>query len=74
MGHDDERKRHELRAYASDRERQLIESAAQAEGVSVSEYLRTCATWVARSQLGLEVYEEGEVLQDILEQLTPAEA
>jgi hypothetical protein len=74
MSYDDDRRRHELRCYTNDRERHLIEAAADTEGVSISEYLRTCATWVARDQLGLEVYDERELVQGIVEQLIPAES
>ena len=74
MSYDDNRRRQELRCYVSDRERHLIEAGAEEEGVSVSEYLRTCGTWVARGQLGLEVYDERELVQGIVEQLEPAES
>jgi|19_taG_2_1085344.scaffolds.fasta_scaffold21507_2 hypothetical protein len=74
MSYDDERRRHELRCYTSDRERHLIEAGAEVEGVSVSEYLRTCGAWVAREHLGLEVYDERELVQGIVERLIPAES
>ena len=74
MSYDADRRRHELRCYVSDRERHLIEAGAEEEGLSVSEYLRTCGAWVAREHLGLEVYDERELVQGLVEQTRPAES
>ena len=74
MGIKTKRRRHELRSYVNDRERELIAAGAEEEAISVSEYLRLCACYIARERLGLEVYDQPELIRSLAEQTSPADA
>lgn len=69
-----ERRRHELRSYVNDRDRTLIETGAELEGMSVSDFLRCAALCVAREHLGLEVYDRDALVESVLAGTEPAEA
>ena len=63
-----------LRAYVNPREAALIRAGAEEEGISVSEFLRSCATWVASEHMGLRAHTRAELLGHLVEHTAPAEA
>ena len=63
-----------LRAYVNPREAALIRAGAEEEGISVSEFLRSCATWIATEHMGLRAHTHEELVGRLVEHTSPAEA